>query len=219
LPTKDHIVKVMISPVVMYRYQSWTTEKATHQGTDTSKLWCWRRLLRDPWTARRSSQSILKSILNIHWKDWFWSYSTLATWCKEATHWKRTWCWERLRAGGDDWGLSGMPLASDSSQHTRIMLRGRHSHEHTQSVKGKVSVAQSCSTFCGPVDSSPPDFCVRGILQARILEWVAISFSRGSSQPRDRICVSCVAGRFFTIWATRKPWTYSKLYTVPRIWF
>ena len=58
-------------------------------------------LSRVPWTARRSNQSILKSTLNIHWKDWCWSYNTLATWCKDMTHWKRHWCWERLKAGGE----------------------------------------------------------------------------------------------------------------------
>ena len=81
------------------------------QRTDF-KLWCWRRLLRVPWTARRANQLILKEInLNIHWKNWCWSWSsnTLATWCEEPTHWKRPWCWERLRAGGegDDRGWDG----------------------------------------------------------------------------------------------------------------
>ena len=59
--------------------------------------------LRVPWTAGRSNQSILKEINPIHWKDWCWSWSsnTLATWCKELTHWKRPWCWERQRAVGE----------------------------------------------------------------------------------------------------------------------
>ena len=64
------------------------------------ELWCWRKLLRVPWTARRSNQSILKvSILNIHWKGWCWSWNsnTLASWCEEPTHWKRPWCWARLK--------------------------------------------------------------------------------------------------------------------------
>ena len=174
---------------------SWTIKKAEHQRIDAFELWCWRRLLRVPWTARRSNLSILKEIspgcsleglmlklklqyfghlmrrpdsfektlmlgkierrrrrrgqrmrwldgitdsmdmglgklrqwwwtgrtgglwfmgsqrvrsdwvtgLNwiIHWKDWCWSTNTLATWCKEPTHWKRPWCWERLSAGGE----------------------------------------------------------------------------------------------------------------------
>ena len=57
---KVHLVKAMVFPVVMYRCESWTIKKAEHQRTDAFELWCWRRLLRVPWTARRSSQSILK---------------------------------------------------------------------------------------------------------------------------------------------------------------
>ena len=62
LPTKVYIVKAMVFPVVMYRYKSWTIKKAEHQRIDAFKLWCWRRLLRVPWTAMRSNQSILKDI-------------------------------------------------------------------------------------------------------------------------------------------------------------
>ena len=62
LPKKIHIVKAMVFPVVMYRCESWTTKKADHRRIDAFKLWCWRRLLRVPWTARRSNQSILKEI-------------------------------------------------------------------------------------------------------------------------------------------------------------
>ena len=57
LPTKVHVVKAMIFPVVMYRCENWTTKKAEHQRIDAFKLWCWRILLRVPWTARRSNQS------------------------------------------------------------------------------------------------------------------------------------------------------------------
>ena len=62
LPTKVQLVKAMFFPVVMYGYESWTTKKAEHQRTDAFELWCWRRLLRVPWTAGRSNQSILKKI-------------------------------------------------------------------------------------------------------------------------------------------------------------
>ena len=88
----------------MYGCESWTIKKAEHWRIDAVELWCWRRLLRVPWTAGRSNQSILKEInLNIHWKGWCWSWNsnTLATWCKELTPWKRPWCWERLKAGGE----------------------------------------------------------------------------------------------------------------------
>ena len=87
-----------------------TVKKAEHWRIDAFELWCWRRLLRVPWTARRSNQSIQrKSVLNIHFKDWCWSWNsnTLATWWEELTHW-RPWCWKRLRAGeGDDRGWDG----------------------------------------------------------------------------------------------------------------
>ena len=75
---------------------------------DVFELWCWRRLLRVPWTGKRSNQSILKEISpNVHWKEWCWSWNsnTFATWCEELTHLKRPWCWERLKAG--DWDNRG----------------------------------------------------------------------------------------------------------------
>ena len=75
LLTKVHIVKAMVFPVVMYGCENWTIRKVERQRIDAFKLWCWRRLLRVPWTARRTNQSILKqrdqnpSTLNTHWKD------------------------------------------------------------------------------------------------------------------------------------------------------
>ena len=111
LPTKVHLVKAMIFPLVICRCENWTMNKAECQKIDAFELWCWRRLLRVPWTARGSNQSILKEILGVHWKDWCWSWNsnTLATSCEELTHWKRPWCWEGVRAGGegDDRGWDG----------------------------------------------------------------------------------------------------------------
>ena len=72
-------------------------------------------------------------------------------------------------------------------------------------------VTQLCPTLCNPVDCSLPGSFLHGILQARILEWVAISFSRGSSRPRDQTGVSCIAGRRFNLWATSS--VISKNYT------
>ena len=70
LPSKVCIAKAMIFVVVMYGYESWTIKKAEHQRIDAFELWCWRRFLRVPWTARSSNQSILKEInLIIHWTD------------------------------------------------------------------------------------------------------------------------------------------------------
>ena len=102
LPTKVHIVKSMVFPIVMFRCESWTIKKAKSQRTDAFELWYFQRLLRVPWTARWSNQSVLqKSTLNIHWNDCWGSSNTLATWCEELTHWKRLWCWKRLKAGGE----------------------------------------------------------------------------------------------------------------------
>ena len=71
LPTKVHLVKAMVFPVVMYGCESWTINKSERRRIDSCELWCWRRLLRVPWTATRSNQSILirRSVLNIHWQD------------------------------------------------------------------------------------------------------------------------------------------------------
>ena len=75
----------------------------------------------------------------------------------------------------------------------------------------EVKVSQSCSTLCDPMDCSLPGFSVHGILQARILEWVAIPISRGSFQPWNRSWVSHIAGRFFSVWATREAQKYACL--------
>ena len=112
LSTKVHLVKAMVFPIVLYGCESWTIRKAECRRIDVLELWCWRKLLRVPWIARRSNQSILKEILQVlgvHWKDWCWSSNTLATSCEELTHWKIPWCWEGLgaRGEGDDKGWDG----------------------------------------------------------------------------------------------------------------
>ena len=93
---KGCLVKAMVFLVVMYGCESWTIKKAECRRTDDFELWCWRRLLRVPWTARRS-------VLGVHWKDWCWSWNSniLVTWYEELTNLKRPWCWERLKAGGE----------------------------------------------------------------------------------------------------------------------
>ena len=100
LSTKVRLVKAIVFPVVMYGCESWTIKKAECRRTDAFELWCWIRPLRVPWTARRTNQSILKeTVLNIHWKDWGWNWSsnTLATWCEELTHWKTPDAWKDWR--------------------------------------------------------------------------------------------------------------------------
>ena len=110
--TKVCLVKATVFPVVMYGCDSWTIKKAEHRRIDVFELWCWRRLLRVPWTARRYNQSILKEIspeYSLEGLIWNWNSNTLATWWEELTHWKRPWSWERLKAGGerDDRGWDG----------------------------------------------------------------------------------------------------------------
>ena len=92
LSTKVHLVNTMAFPVVMSGCESWTIKKAERQRIDVFELWCWRKLLRVPWTARRSNQSIIKEIS---------PGCSLEGLMLKLTHWKRPWCWERLRAGGE----------------------------------------------------------------------------------------------------------------------
>ena len=110
LPTKAHLVKAMVFPVVMYGCESWTVKKAEHRSIDAFKLWCWRRLLRVPW---RSNQSILKEIspgcslegLMLKLKLQYFGHLMQRVDSLE----KHPWCWEGLRAGGkgDDRGWDG----------------------------------------------------------------------------------------------------------------
>ena len=110
LPTKVRLVKAMVFPVVVYGCESWTVKKAECWRIDAFELWCWRRLLRVPWTARRSNQSILKEISpEIYLEGMMLKHHSLVTPCEELTHCKRLWCWEGLGAGGegDDWRWDG----------------------------------------------------------------------------------------------------------------
>ena len=112
LPTKVHLVKAMVFSVVVYGCKSWTVKKVERRKIDAFELWCWRRLLRVPWTARRSKQSILKEIspgCSLEGLMLKLKLQYLTTSCEELTHWKGPWCWEGLGAGGerDDRGWDG----------------------------------------------------------------------------------------------------------------
>ena len=119
LSTKVRLVNTIVFPVVMYGCESWTVKKAERLRIDAFELWCWRRLLEslglqgDP-----TSPFWRRSALGFLWKEWCWSWnsSTLATSCKELTHWKRLWCWEGLGAGGEaeDRGWDGWNGITDS---------------------------------------------------------------------------------------------------------
>ena len=116
LPTKVCIVKSMVFPVVTYGGESWTIKKAEHQRTDSFELWCWRRLLRVTWTARRSIQSISREInpeysLEGLMLKLMLQYLGHLMW--PATHWKSPWCWQRLRAEGEE-GIRGWDVITNA---------------------------------------------------------------------------------------------------------
>ena len=109
LPTKVCLVKAMVFPVVIYGCDSQNIKKADSKGTDAFEQWCWRRV-RVPWTARRSNQSILKEVSPKYSLEGLILKLKLQYFgCEELTHWKRPWCWENLKAGGegDDRGWDG----------------------------------------------------------------------------------------------------------------
>ena len=130
LPTNVCIAKTMVFQAVMYESESWTIKKAKHRRIDAFELWCWRRLLRVPWTAKRSNQSVLKEINPEYWCwCWSWSSNNLATWWEQPTHWKRPCCcektegrrrrrWQRIR-----W-LDGITDSMDMSlsEHQELVL-------------------------------------------------------------------------------------------------
>ena len=128
LSTRLHLVKGMVFPVVMYGCESWAVKKAECRKIDAFELWCWRRLLRVPWTARRSNQSILKEIspgcslegLMLKLKLLYFGHLM-----RRADSLERPWCWERSRAGGEveDRGWGGW-MASPT-QWTWVWVNSR----------------------------------------------------------------------------------------------
>ena len=104
LPTKVHLVKSMVFPVVMYGCENWTVKKAECQRIDAFVLWCWRRLLRVPWTARRSNQSILKEIspgISLKGMMLTLKLQYFGHLMQRVDSLEKTLCWEGLRAGGE----------------------------------------------------------------------------------------------------------------------
>ena len=146
LPAKVHLINAMVFPVVMYGSESWTIKKAEHQRIDAFELWCWRRLLRVPWTARRSNQSILKEINPEYSLEGLMLKTnriTLATWYEKTTLLKRPWCWERLKSGGE----------GDEMVGWHHQLNG-HEFEQTLGVgNGKGSLACCSPWGCKELDT------------------------------------------------------------------
>ena len=129
LPTTVHLVKAMIFSVVMYEYESWTIKKAEHRRIDAFQLWCWRRRLRVPWTARRSNQSILKEISPEYSLEGLMLKLKLQCFghlMQITDPLEKPWYWARLKAGGegDNRGWDGW-MASPS-QWTWIWVNFRN---------------------------------------------------------------------------------------------
>ena len=136
LLTKVCIVRAMVFPVVMYTCESWTIKKAEHWRIDAFELWCWRRLLRVPWTkGDPTSPFWRRAALGFLWKEWYWSWnsSTLATSCEELTHWKsnplQCSCLENAMDRGawraTDYRISDLDMTEmtqHTSQHTRMYI-------------------------------------------------------------------------------------------------
>ena len=120
LLTKVHLVRAIVFPVVMCGHESWTIKKAEHKRIDGFELWCWR----SSWASLGlqggpTSQSKRKSVLNIHWKDWYWSWNSniLATWCEELTHWKDS-------VAGKDWRQEEKGITEDEMVGWHYRLNG-----------------------------------------------------------------------------------------------
>ena len=128
LPRKVHLVKATVFPVVMYGGESWTIKKVEHQKIDAFELWCWRRLLRVPWTARRSNQSILKeispgcSLEGLMLKLKFQSFGHPM---QRTDTLKRPWCWERFKVGGEGDDRGGDGWMASPTQWTWVWVNSR----------------------------------------------------------------------------------------------
>ena len=113
-------------------------------------------------------------------------------------------------------GTSRAAHTSQDWDHEKGHLLGFLSVTPFSDLESESEVAQSCPAFCDPMDHNLPGFSIHGIFQARVLEWVATSFSTISSPPRDQTCVSHIIGRHFTVWATKE--VYSVMPLLLRIW-
>ena len=143
LPTKVRLVKAMVSPVVRYGCESWTIKKAERRRTDAFELWCWRRLLRVPWTAKSSNQSILKEISSWCSLEGLMLKLKLLLWPPDAKSWL---VWKDPDAG-KDWGQEEKGMTEDEMVGWNHRLNG-HEFEWTPGVSGQGGLA-CCSPWGG----------------------------------------------------------------------
>ena len=215
-PTKVHLVKTMVFPVVMYGCEIWTVKLAECWRIDAFELWCWRRLLRVPWTARKSNQSILKEIspgcsleglmLKLKLQYLMWRVDSL-----EKTLMLGRIGGRRRRGRPRMRWLDGITDSMDVSlselwemvmdrEAWRAVIHGvakswtwLSDWTELNNMCIHAKLLQVCLTLCNPVDHRPQGSSIHGILQARILEWVAMFLSRRSFQPRDQRHISYVS--------------------------
>ena len=174
-------ISVNGNPLLQHlRPKFWEICVYTHTHTNTHSI------------CRASLMAQTVKNLPVIWKNWVWS------WDREDPLKKRMVTYSSILSWGIPWTEEPGRLQSMGSQSV-----GHNWATNTHNIC-EVKVAQSYLTLCNPMDCSLSASYVLGILQARILEWIAMPSSRGSSQPRDGIRVSCIAGGFFTVWDTRE---------------
>ena len=142
LPTKVHLVKAMVFPVVMYGCESWTVKKAERRGIDAFELWCWRRLLRVPWTARRSNQSILKISPGVFFGTNDVKAETPVLWPPHA----KSWLIGKDSDAGRDWGQEEKGTTEDEMAGWHNRLDG-HKFEWTPGDGGEQGGLACCDSW------------------------------------------------------------------------
>ena len=149
--SKVCIVKAMVLPVVTYRHESWTIKEVECQRTDACTLWCWRRLLRVFWTARRSNQSILKEINPEYSLEGLMLMLKLQHFghLRRRAHWKRPWCWEILKAKGKGDGRGWDGWIASLTQWTWMWANTRRQQKTEQPGTLKSMERQECQAWQG----------------------------------------------------------------------